>query len=423
MQKTHFAGNFTKMASKRPNSSQRGYFDLIKRGKSAAAGQSNEEDENASFVDGSIVRVKMRNFVTYADCEFKPGPHLNVLLGPNGMFRHPAVRDFIKHGASQAMIEIELHNSNERNHIITREMYRNENRSNWKINGKGSTMKEVQELTKKLNVQVANLCQFLPQDKVQEFAKMSQQQLLEATEKAVGSPKMFDSHQKLIELRKQEKELEVSLRNDKEHLEKLEQQNERLEHEVKRHQERERHLQKVQILEKKRPWAMEKGSEVLKRAKSKSEQIEKKGDKIEELRTELKDLKEEEKKRQKRMNDLERVIDGLRNELDNLPDPYHLQPRIDEINVEARQKNREVVTMQGQARSIRDEADSLKAQVQDIRSRISELEDMKNRRLEHLRNRYKDTYNAVLWLRANQHKFHAPIHEPILLQASCAPIA
>ena len=47
---------------------------------------------------------------------------------------------------------------------------------------------------------------------------------------------------------------------------------------------------------------------------------------------------------------------------------------------------------------------------------------MKNRRLEHLRNRYKDTYNAVLWLRANQHKFHAPIHEPILLQASCAPI-
>lgn len=26
-----------------------------------------------------------------------------------------------------------------------------------------------------------------------------------------------------------------------------------------------------------------------------------------------------------RMNDLERVIDGLRNELDNLPDPYHLQ--------------------------------------------------------------------------------------------------
>lgn len=349
-------------------------------------------------------------------------------------------------------------------------MYRNENRSNWKINGKASTMKEVQELTKKLNVQVGNLCQFLPQDKVQEFAKMSQQQLLEATEKAVGPPDMFDIHQKLIELRKEEKELEVLLRNNKEHLEKLRQQNELLEHEVKRHQERERHLQKVQILEKKKPWAeyeqarkkfveikgekdmvkrrldgvrkqnepmqkrldeitrkvrqlenstrelMEKGSDVLKRAKSKSEQIEKKGDEIDNLLTELKDLKDEEKKRQKRMSDLERVIDGLQNELENLPDPSQLQPLIDEINVEARQKNREVMTMQGQARSIKDEADSLKAQVQDIKSRISELEDMKNRRLEHLRNRFKDTYNAVLWLRANQHKFQAPVHEPILLQ-------
>ena len=39
---------------------------------------------------------------------------------------------------------IDRHNSNGRNHVITRDMYRNENRSNWKINGKASSMKEVQ---------------------------------------------------------------------------------------------------------------------------------------------------------------------------------------------------------------------------------------------------------------------------------------
>lgn len=55
------------------------------------------------------------------------------------------------------------HNSNGRNHTITRDIFREDNRSTWKINGKGTTMKEVQELTKKLNVQIANLCQFLPQ--------------------------------------------------------------------------------------------------------------------------------------------------------------------------------------------------------------------------------------------------------------------
>ena len=52
----------------------------------------------------------------------------------------------------------------------------------------------------------------------------------------------------------------------------------------------------------------------------------------------------------------------------------------------------------------------------DIKSRITKLEDMKNRRLEFLRNRYKDTYNAVIWLRENRHRFKGPVHEPILLQ-------
>ena len=38
----------------------------------------------------------------------------------------------------------------------------------------------------RLNIQVGNLCQFLPQEKVADFAKMTQQELLENTEKAVS---------------------------------------------------------------------------------------------------------------------------------------------------------------------------------------------------------------------------------------------
>lgn len=33
---------------------------------------------------GSIVRVKLTNFVTYTDVEFNPGPSLNMVIGPNG---------------------------------------------------------------------------------------------------------------------------------------------------------------------------------------------------------------------------------------------------------------------------------------------------------------------------------------------------
>lgn len=36
------------------------------------------------YKSGSIVRVKMLNFLTYDECEVFPGPKLNVVIGPNG---------------------------------------------------------------------------------------------------------------------------------------------------------------------------------------------------------------------------------------------------------------------------------------------------------------------------------------------------
>ncbi|KAI4215610.1 MAG: hypothetical protein LQ351_002079, partial [Letrouitia transgressa] len=33
---------------------------------------------------GSIVRVRLTNFVTYTAVEFSPGPSLNMVIGPNG---------------------------------------------------------------------------------------------------------------------------------------------------------------------------------------------------------------------------------------------------------------------------------------------------------------------------------------------------
>ena len=39
---------------------------------------------NARHQPGSIVRVKLANFVTYTAVEFLPGPRLNMVIGPNG---------------------------------------------------------------------------------------------------------------------------------------------------------------------------------------------------------------------------------------------------------------------------------------------------------------------------------------------------
>lgn len=51
--------------------------------------------------------------------------------------------------------------------------------------------------------------QFLPQDKVVEFARMDQYELLVATEKAIGDASLYETHQKLIEKRNMAKEKEA----------------------------------------------------------------------------------------------------------------------------------------------------------------------------------------------------------------------
>lgn len=45
-----------------------------------------QEDSGScdEFLDGSIFRVRLHNFLTYTDAEFHPGPRLNLILGPNG---------------------------------------------------------------------------------------------------------------------------------------------------------------------------------------------------------------------------------------------------------------------------------------------------------------------------------------------------
>jgi hypothetical protein len=54
-----------------------------------------------------------------------------------------------------------------------------------------------------LNIQVENLCQFLPQDKVASFAAMNSTTLLRETERAVGGQEMVDLHDQLVELKKE----------------------------------------------------------------------------------------------------------------------------------------------------------------------------------------------------------------------------
>lgn len=101
---------------------------------------------------------------------------------------------------------------------------------------------------------VDNFCQFLPQDKVQDFSKMDARTLLENTERSVGDPIIFEYHQKLKEYRTTFKQLEVEITSKKRLLESKMQARNGLKEIVSTIKERKRIKKKIEILKQKKAW-------------------------------------------------------------------------------------------------------------------------------------------------------------------------
>ncbi|XP_047555284.1 structural maintenance of chromosomes protein 5 isoform X2 [Lutra lutra] len=440
------------------------------------------------FVEGSIVRIVMENFLTYDICEVSPGPHLNMIIGANGtgkssivcaiclglagkpafMGRADKVGFFVKRGCSKGMVEIELFRTSG-NLVITREIDVAKNQSSWFINKKSTTQKVVEEQVAALNIQVGNLCQFLPQDKVGEFAKLSKIELLEATEKSIGPPEMHRYHCELKNFREKEKQLETSCKEKTEYLEKMIQRNERYKQDVERFYERKRHLDLIEMLEAKRPWVeyenvrqeyeevklardrvkeevrklkegqipmtrrieeierqrsvlgariKEKATDIKEtsqKCKQKQDIIERKDKQIEELQQALTVKQNEEHDRQRRISNTRKMIEDLQNELKTAENCENLQPHIDAITNDLRRVQDEKALCEGEVIDKRGEKESLEKERKSVGDNIVRFDNLMNQKEDKLRQRYRDTYDAVLWLRNNRDKFKQRVYEPIML--------
>ncbi|XP_048383273.1 structural maintenance of chromosomes protein 5 isoform X2 [Stegostoma tigrinum] len=448
-----------------------------------------EDRAGNQFVEGSIVRIKMDNFLTYDSCEIHPGANLNMIVGANGtgkssivcaiclglagktsfIGRGDKVGLYVKRGYSKGYIELEIYRR-PRNLIVRREISVVNNQSVWQINGEHATQKMVEEQTSALNIQVGNLCQFLPQEKVGEFAKMSKIELLEATEKSVGPPEMYKFHSDLKNYREKEKELENTCKEKSAALEKMKQRNERHEQDVQRYYERQRHLDKIKMLERKRPWVeyevarqeheevkrardqlkqelkalreaqapmtrkiqtverqcreqeakiKEKGSEIknfTQECKQKQDSLERKDKEVEEVQQRLRMKKDEEIDRQKRISNTKKMIEDLQKELNTTRNYDHVQPEIDQISSALRRVQQDKGAVDSEKVELRREKENLEKEKKKVMVNIKRLEDMMHIKEENLRNRFRDTYNAVLWLRQNRNRFRGHIYEPIMLE-------
>ncbi|XP_008840973.1 structural maintenance of chromosomes protein 5 isoform X2 [Nannospalax galili] len=440
------------------------------------------------FVEGSIVRITMQNFLTYDFCEVSPGPHLNMIIGANGtgkssivcaiclglagkpafMGRADKVGFFVKRGCSKGVVEIELFRTSG-NLIITREIDVIRNQSFWFINKKPVAQKIVEEQVAALNIQVGNLCQFLPQDKVGEFAKLSKIELLEATEKSIGPPEMHRYHCELKNYREKEKQLETSCKEKTEYLEKMVQRNVRYKQDVERFYERKRHLDLIEMLEAKRPWVeyenvrqeyegvklirdrvkeevrkLKEGQipmtrrieeierqrhhlearikekamdikEASQKCKQKQDFIERKDKHIEELQQALTVKQNEEHDRQRRISNTRKMIEDLQNELKTTENCENLQPQIDAITNDLRRVQDEKALYEGEIIDKRREKEMLEKEKKSVGDHIIRFDNLMNQKEDKLRQRFRDTYDAVLWLRNNRDKFKQRVCEPIML--------
>jgi chromosome segregation ATPase len=227
------------------------------------------------FMPGTLVRVKLTNFVTYTAAEFHLGPSLNMIIGPNGtgkstlvcaiclglgwssehLGRAKEIGLFVKNGSEEAEIEIELAAAPgmATNPVVRRLIRRSDGKTIFWVNNKQSSKAAVLALCKQFSIQIDNLCQFLPQDRVVEFAKMSDVDRLRETQRAAAPKQMVEWHDQLKALRTEEKALETKQQAEKRHLEGLERQQNADREDVERFHQREGLVQKRNCLDKVKP--------------------------------------------------------------------------------------------------------------------------------------------------------------------------
>lgn len=155
----------------------------------------------------------------------------------------------------EAEIEIELSAGQERdgeNPIIRRVIKREGNKTSFFINNQPSTQRAVQSLARSFSIQIDNLCQFLPQDRVVEFAALSPVDLLSSTERAAAPDYLVQWHEELKQLHSEWKRNNVDQTSMKNNLANLENRQNLQRADVERLQQRKEMVTKVSALQKMR---------------------------------------------------------------------------------------------------------------------------------------------------------------------------
>ncbi len=383
------------------------------------------------------------------------------------MGRAKTVGSFVRSGCQSGWVEIELYRP-KKNIVIKREIFLN-NASNWYLNGRKSTSEAVQAEVDALNVQVSNLCQFLAQDRVKEFAKMTPVQLLEETERAVGGVEMLEVHKRLMAQQSKRKDLARNVTVMSEKLTTLKQLNAELEREVERYQQRQQLLDRAKLVKQKLAWvrvalknderelATQRLKEQLERvvqlkeALSSSDEVgliekeieackanvarlrkqqrdadtarTKAQNTVLRLTNECSSLEEEIKNSADAREQSLRKIASYRNEIVKLekkiaemPDPKNTAPELASVSKKIESLAGQIRKTQETEKQLSREARDKETAWQQKRDAFGRLENDRKIREDRFRSQHGDLYGLLRWARENASQFKGRVGEPIALE-------
>ncbi|KAG2388085.1 hypothetical protein C9374_000935 [Naegleria lovaniensis] len=434
---------------------------------------------------GSIYRIKLQNFMTYDDCEFFPGPGLNLVLGPNGtgkssivsaicvglagstklLGRASKVADYIKHGKDKAFIEIELYTNDRRNLTIKRTFVRKDGKesSTWKINNNKKSMEQVKQIIDELNIQLDNLTQFLPQEKVSEFAGLTPTERLKQTQEAVLPPEVIKYQESLIKEQEDFKKNTHTIDSLQSTIDTLKKKNSQTEKEVEKYKQRQEYLKKAELCSIKLPIARFKQMQT--RGKTLREEIQKKKqeyevlqnkngplkDEIDQLQQQHQKLENEQKKDKEKINTMKPQFQEItekierstakveqflqeiasakqkeehrKNQIQKLDRQIDLaRQRITSIDTESAkaissQKMRELESTNEEMSKITDRRlelgrilDGKKQDIEEVKQKIQKLENAKHQRLKKLGEKYPNVVKTYEWYQSNRRDFNKPVY-------------
>ncbi|WEJ92816.1 Structural maintenance of chromosomes protein 5 [Yamadazyma tenuis] len=335
------------------------------------------------------MKVTVTNFTTYSYAEFSLSPTLNMIIGPNGtgkstlvsaiclglggkpeLIKRPSLKDMIKSGENRAEVTITMMGNGGRSFVIERSF--DAKSSEWKVDNKKVAERFVQTKVKELNIQLDNLCHFLPQERVAEFAGLSPEKLLLETQRTLKNGDLHVMHESLIALEKDRDAAAEDLKNIVDNVDKLTSEREILQEEVERLNQFNDKATDLKYHELLLPYAISNDDKEKKRMLKKQRDDAKA--KLNAFDNNADPLHKEVTLCLRKVDDLKAQIFELRSEIDQSKEQYKRESStVQKITSSIQEMKEELQRTKIGKETIRKELELLNSDVQDLRTKYNEL--------------------------------------------------